>query len=292
MPQESLEARIERAQRRLAEISQAKASSPPSPNGGVPSSLEERLLSSLEERLLAAISASEANVLRLLLSDEGGTVLPFVYVSQLRHLLAAKVSDGDGSISGGGINAGRISAGGPLTSNGALIGPCSPSDQPTWQRLRQATDPRSSEAISFRPVAASPQGGSDSHSSRASSVTFRVSSPSTSDAGDSAHGGSACANSQSLSPQLERDQTKRRLLGRVEEEPSDDPGREWELVEGDPDVNALLKDVRGRIDEYYVKNARYQPTIADFEAEGTLYVQLISATGLVAAGTLMTSDDL
>ena len=293
MPQESLEARIERAQRRLAEISQAKASSPPAPNGGVPSSLEERLLSSLEERLLAAISASEANVLRLLLSDEGGTVLPFVYVSQLRHLLAAKVSDGgDGSISGGGISAGRISAGGPLTgcSNGALIGPCSPSDQPTWQRLRQATDPRSSEAMSFRPVAASPQGGTDSHSSRASSVTFRVSSPSTSDAGDSAHGGSACASSQSLSPQLERDQTKRRLLGRVEEEPSDDPGREWELVEGDPDVNALLKDVRGRIDEYYVKNARYQPTIADFEAEGTLYVQLISATGLVAADSNGLSD--
>ena len=289
MPQESLEVRIERAQRRLAEISQAKASSPPSPNGGVPSSLEERLLSSLEERLLAAISASEASVLRLLLSDEGGTVLPFVYVSQLRHLLAAKVSDGDGSISCGGISAGRISAGGPLTSNGVLIGPCSPSDQPTWQRLRQATVPRSSEATSFRPVAASPQGGSDSHSSCASSVTFRVSSPSTSDAGDSAHGGSACAHSRSLSPQLERDQTKRRL-GRVEEEPSDDPGREWELVEGDPDVNALLKDVRGRIDEYCVKNARNQPTIADFEAEGTLYVQLISATGLVAADSNGLSD--
>ena len=52
----------------------------------------------------------------------------------------------------------------------------------------------------------------------------------------------------------------------------------------------MLKDVRGRIDEYYAKNARSQPTLADFEAEGTLYVQLISATGLVAADINGLSD--
>ncbi|KOO25141.1 potassium voltage-gated channel subfamily h member 7 [Chrysochromulina tobinii] len=88
---------------------------------------------------------------------------------------------------------------------------------------------------------------------------------------------------------FERAQSKRRL-GRVEEEPSDDPGREWELIEGDQDVNAMLKDVRGRIDEYFVKNARNEPTMADFGAEGTLYVQLISATGLVAADSNGLSD--
>ena len=60
MPQETLEARPERAQRRLA--SPAKTSSPPSPNGGVPNGLEERLL--------AAISASEASLLRVLRSHE------------------------------------------------------------------------------------------------------------------------------------------------------------------------------------------------------------------------------
>lgn len=60
LPQETLEARLERAQRRLA--SPAKTSSPPSPNGGVPNSLEERLLN--------AISASEASVLRVLRSHE------------------------------------------------------------------------------------------------------------------------------------------------------------------------------------------------------------------------------
>ena len=60
LPQETLDARLERAQRRLA--SPAKTSSPPSPNGGVPNSLEERLLN--------AISASEASVLRVLRSHE------------------------------------------------------------------------------------------------------------------------------------------------------------------------------------------------------------------------------
>ena len=233
-------------------------------------------------------------------------------IGQLRHLLAAKYGDGDGGISGGGIgisgggisdggisagcisggdisaggiSAGGISAEGGLTSKGVLVGPCSPSDQPPWQRLRQASDQRSLKAISFRPAAASPQGGSDCHSS----VSIRVPSPSSEAPGDSAHGGSACACSPSLSPQFERAQSKRRL-GRVEEEPSDDPGREWELIEGDQDVNAMLKDVRGRIDEYFVKNARNEPTMADFGAEGTLYVQLISATGLVAADSNGLSD--
>ncbi|KOO33946.1 cyclic nucleotide-binding protein [Chrysochromulina tobinii] len=52
----------------------------------------------------------------------------------------------------------------------------------------------------------------------------------------------------------------------------------------------MLKDVRGRIAEYAERSVRKQPTIADLEAEGTLYVQLLKATNLLAADANGLSD--
>ena len=64
----------------------------------------------------------------------------------------------------------------------------------------------------------------------------------------------------------------------------------WEEVEADRNIAVMLKDVRGRIAEYAERSVRKQPTIADLEAEGTLYVQLLKATNLLAADANGLSD--
>ena len=63
----------------------------------------------------------------------------------------------------------------------------------------------------------------------------------------------------------------------------DDAAQAWALIETDADVGTLLKDVRSRIGDYADKAARKQPQVADLESEGTLYVQLLNARGLLAA---------
>ena len=70
-----------------------------------------------------------------------------------------------------------------------------------------------------------------------------------------------------------------------------DPGkRSWALLESDPDVSVMLKDVRGKLDEYAKAASKKQPTVADLEAEGTLFVQLLRAKGLLAADANGLSD--
>ena len=64
----------------------------------------------------------------------------------------------------------------------------------------------------------------------------------------------------------------------------------WEMLEGDPNVKALIKDVRGKLTEYVNNNRRKVPTIADLESEGTLYLQLLSAKGLRSADENGLSD--
>ena len=64
----------------------------------------------------------------------------------------------------------------------------------------------------------------------------------------------------------------------------------WLLVESDPDVTAALREVRGRITEFAERAGRKQPKIADLEAEGTLYVQLLRARDLIAADDNGLSD--
>jgi hypothetical protein len=62
------------------------------------------------------------------------------------------------------------------------------------------------------------------------------------------------------------------------------------MLEGDPNVKALIKDVRGKLTEYVNNNRRKVPTIADLESEGTLYLQLLSAKGLGSADANGLSD--
>ena len=64
----------------------------------------------------------------------------------------------------------------------------------------------------------------------------------------------------------------------------------WEEVEADRNLAVMIKDVRGRIAEYAERSVRKQPTIADLEAEGTLYVQLLKAANLLAADANGLSD--
>ena len=67
-------------------------------------------------------------------------------------------------------------------------------------------------------------------------------------------------------------------------------GLNWALVESDPDVGTMLKDVRGRITEFADRNRKKEPQIADLEAEGTLYVQLLRARALPSADDNGLSD--
>lgn len=64
----------------------------------------------------------------------------------------------------------------------------------------------------------------------------------------------------------------------------------WALVEGDPDVSKILSNTRSQIDEFAERTIRKQPKVADLEAEGTLYVQLLKARNLPAADANGKSD--
>jgi Ca2+-dependent lipid-binding protein len=52
----------------------------------------------------------------------------------------------------------------------------------------------------------------------------------------------------------------------------------------------MLKDVRGKIEEFAERTERKQPKVADLEAEGTLFVQLLKATQLIACDDNGLSD--
>lgn len=68
------------------------------------------------------------------------------------------------------------------------------------------------------------------------------------------------------------------------------PEASWALLEGDADLQPMLKDMRGKINDYADRTQRKQPQMADLEAEGTLYVQLLRAKGLLAADSNGFSD--
>ena len=60
-----------------------------------------------------------------------------------------------------------------------------------------------------------------------------------------------------------------------------------DVVENDSEMRTILKDVRTRINDYADKNEAKlmrdrPPSVADLEAEGTLYVLLLRGTGLLA----------
>lgn len=57
----------------------------------------------------------------------------------------------------------------------------------------------------------------------------------------------------------------------------------WALVENDADLVPMLRDVRVKITDHAERVQRRQPQVADLESEGTLYVQLLHAKGLLAA---------
>ena len=65
---------------------------------------------------------------------------------------------------------------------------------------------------------------------------------------------------------------------------------DWELVEADPDVSRMLTDARSKINDFAEKWQKKQPQVADLEAEGTFYVQLLRATKLIACDDNGLSD--
>ena len=69
-----------------------------------------------------------------------------------------------------------------------------------------------------------------------------------------------------------------------------DEDSNWSLVSADPEIGLALKDMRGKISDHVDRTHRKQPKIADLEAEGTLYIQLLRARELMAADDNGLSD--
>ena len=66
--------------------------------------------------------------------------------------------------------------------------------------------------------------------------------------------------------------------------------QEWQLLEGDGDISKILGEVRSKITDFAERTQAKRPTVADLEAEGTLFVQLLRGNGLLAADANGFSD--